>query len=170
MFASKTTKLLAQIERESYRNKEDAIVLIKSAIDARHGSQVVGTHRGIVRYATVSTDALMPLELGAHVRVVCVDEGQFFPDVAEAALRWSDEGRHVYVSCLDLDSARRPWDSVARLLCVATHVDKSQAVCECGEDAIYSHKKSRDSARVLVGDEKEYTSLCALCYIEQVNK
>ena len=44
MFASKTTRLLSQIERESYRMRPEQIVLIKHSIDSRHGSLVVGTH------------------------------------------------------------------------------------------------------------------------------
>ena len=60
----------------------------------------------------MTADLLLPITLDESVRVICVDEGQFFSDCAEAAMQWCDQGRHVYVSCLDMDSARRPWDSV----------------------------------------------------------
>jgi thymidine kinase len=165
MFASKTTRLLSQIERESYRMRPEQIVLIKHSIDARHGSLVVGTHQGSVKHASMVADMLLPITLDESVRVVCIDEGQFFSDCAEAAMRWCDQGKHVYVACLDLDSNRRPWDSVAKLLCYASHVEKCQAVCECGEDAVFSYKRVMSMHRIQVGDEKEYTALCSVCFL-----
>lgn len=76
MFASKTTRLLGALERESYRSiREDDIVLIKHSIDTRHDSHVVKTHHGIVRHASMSVSRLSDAVLEPHVRVVCVDEG-----------------------------------------------------------------------------------------------
>lgn len=75
MFASKTTRLLSQIERESYRMRPEQIVLIKHSVDARHGSRLVGTHQGAVKHASIVSDLLLPLTLDDCVRVVCIDEG-----------------------------------------------------------------------------------------------
>ena len=141
MFASKTTRLLSRIERESYRLAEDQIVLVKPLKDARHGVETVGTHKGSFRPATIVTELLNTVSFTDRVRVVAIDEGQFFDDIDQAALRWSDQGIHIYVACLDMDSSRKPWDNIARLLCLANTVEKCTAVCECGQDATLSFKK-----------------------------
>jgi thymidine kinase len=168
MFASKTTRLLSCIERESYRARcRDAILLVKHSIDGRHGDRIVGTHHGLVRHATVTTDVLDKVNRGdlEGVEAICVDEGQFFPDLDEACLAWKDAGIKVYVACLDLDSERRPWDNVAKLLCHADIVEKCQAVCECKRDATVTFRQDAQTSRIVVGDADRYTSLCNQCYL-----
>ena len=159
MFASKTTRLLSCIERESYRvTCKDALLLIKHSIDGRHGERTVGTHHGIVRHATVTTDALAKVNRGdlEGVEAICVDEGQFFADLAETCLDWKDRGIKVYVACLDLDSLRKPWENVAKLLCYADTVEKCTAVCECKRDATVTYRSTSAEGRISVGDADKY--------------
>lgn len=167
MFASKTTRLLAAMERESYRcTTADAILLIKHSIDGRHGDMSVGTHHGLIRHATVTATRLSEVRMSETTESVFVDEGQFFDDLAEFCLACLDRGMRVYVSCLDLDKDRRPWTSVAAALCYATKVEKCSAVCSCKRDAVYSSLLSKtETGRILVGGNKTYTSLCGPCYL-----
>jgi thymidine kinase len=139
MFASKTTRLLAAMERESYRcTAADSILLIKHSVDSRHGDLSVGTHHGLIRHATRVASRLLDVDVSATTESVFVDEGQFFEDLAPFCLACLDRGIRVYVSCLDLDKDRKPWESVAATLCFATKVEKCSAVCHCKRDALYS--------------------------------
>lgn len=159
MFASKTTRLLGALEREHYRStREDDIILIKHSIDTRHETHVVKTHHGLIKHATLSASLLRDVVLEDYVRVVCIDEGQFFADLDVVCHQWADRGINVYVSCLDLDKDRRPWEVVGRLLCLATRVEKCTAVCECKQDAVFSffHAPVLGEDRILVGDGNLY--------------
>lgn len=166
MFAFKTTELLRCVQVELYRTAPESIVLVKHSCDARYGDTVVATHDGTKRPATFSATRLGDLALPAGTAVVCVDEGQFFEDLAPVCARWRDEGVRVYVACLDLDAERRPWDSVAPLLCLADQVVKCASVCVCKRDAVFSYKHAhREGGRIDVGHASKYTSLCLDCYL-----
>lgn len=128
----------------------------------------MSTHSGIVRHASCITDTLDKVHVDEHVRVIGIDEGQFFADLSAKCQEWMDRGIHIYIACLDLDSERNPWDNVASLLCRATRVIKCTAVCGCRADAVYSKlivDKKKEDDRIVIGAGDRYSSVCSACYL-----
>lgn len=117
------------------------------------------------------TDGMEQL-LDANALVVAVDEAQFFDaNIVNYCQQWRREGRQVLVAGLDMDFMQRPFGSMGALMCIANEVTKVHAVCtRCRQqDAFISHRLSRESQQVVVG-EHNYTALCCDCYEAEMSE
>ena len=112
MYSGKTTELSRRIKRYTHADKR--AVLVKSALDKRfsEGGAVV-THDGQA-YPSLVKESLLPAfsELVSNYDVVGIDEGQFFPDVAEFAEAAANAGKIVVVAALDGDFRRNPFGEI----------------------------------------------------------
>jgi len=99
-----------------------------------------------------------------EAQVVGVDEGQFFPDLAEGANALANAGKVVIVAALDGTFRQDPFPATAQLLPLCERVDKLQAVCRgCGEDASFSVRLTQDEEVHVVGGAEMYQALCRSC-------
>jgi thymidine kinase len=156
-------------------------VFVGYAGDTRYGGEAgVHTHNPAIRGAgalaggvrAVKARKLLAVALSDGDRCIGVDEGQFFPDLREALLRWEGEGRHVYVAALDGDYKREAFGPVAAALPLATHLTKLEAVCaSCSPrrgrpvPAHYSRRKTPSTEVELIGGAEEYSAACPACYL-----
>lgn len=101
----------------------------------------------------------------APYSVVAVDEGQFFPDIAEAADALANQGKIVVVSALDGAFDRKPFSCIVNLIPLAESVDKLTAVCKlCFRTAHFSKRTTSDTCVQLIGGKDMYIPVCRACY------
>jgi thymidine kinase len=164
MFSGKTTELLRRLER--HRMARRRVVLVKYARDQRYGGEAeAATHCGMRAEAVGAVRLAEADEAVASAQVVGVDEGQFFPDLVEAAERWAAQGKVVVVAALDGDFQRRPFARVAELVPRAEEVVKLRAVCLvcCGE-AAFTRRLGTETQLEVIGGADKYIAVCRRCY------
>ena len=77
------------------------------------------------------------------------------------------QGKSVVVAGLDMDYKAVPFGSMPELLIMADEVVKLNSVCTfCSGKARHSHRVSKDSGVVVLGEKDKYVPLCRSCYNE----
>ena len=161
MFGSKTTKLLATVDRYRYQNKR--IQAFKPGIDNRYSESQIVTHSGGKIAATVVSNGVEILDYikKEDIDVVAVDEAFMIEGVAEALVEIFKSGITVVASSLDLSANCKIFPEMEKLMCWATKIEKCPAVCPiCGGDAYYTFKKIEDNEEILVGGSDIYEPRC----------
>ncbi len=174
MFSGKSTQLLSILRK--HEADGDKCLLLKHSSDTRYGS----THTQLITHSQDSQPALaVPcLEEAekqgdvALASVVCIDEGQFYPDIVAVADRWAQQGKHVYVAALDGTFQREPFAVVARLISKADTVVKLHAkCCNCGAPAPFSRRLTAEQEEQVIGGADKYIAACRTCFhLEQLQK
>jgi len=166
MFGGKSTELVRRLICAQIARKK--VVAFKHAADDRYDAVQIGCHNGLRFQATpVSTSAeIMALvKADPEIRVVGIDEGQFFDDdLPEVCENMANAGIRVIVAALDNDSKGKPFGPIPYLMALAEDVDKLKAVCMvCGEPACRSQHKAGKAAQVEVGADA-YEARCRSCW------
>lgn len=164
MFSSKTSRLLATLEKYKYQHKK--IAVFKPNIDDRYSISEVSTHSGwkvpatCVKSGAEILEHLSNLEQEPHI--IAVDEAFMIPGAADALTWLFTYGFTVVVSSLEMSSAGKPFHEMEKILPWATQVEKCTAVCTvCGRDAHYTHKKQVGGEEIEVGGSELYEPRCA---------
>lgn len=166
MFSSKTTKLLACLDRYKYQKR--TIHAFKPQIDDRYSESEISTHSGWRQPARnianggellVSIRSLMIRKEPCDV--IAVDEAFMIPDIGSALISLYRSGLTVVVSSLDMSSNCNPFDEMQVMFPYATRVEKCTAVCTvCGSDAPYTHRKVKGDQEIAVGGAEMYEPRC----------
>jgi len=138
MFGSKTTRLLASIDRYRYQSK--SIVAFKPKMDDRYSDVEIVTHSGGKLPAVGVNTGLDMLEYikRSHEKfnVVAVDEAFMIEGVSDALLSLFREGKTVVVSSLQLSATGNVFEEVRDMMPWATKIEICPAVCTVtGRDA-----------------------------------
>jgi thymidine kinase len=164
MFSSKTSSLLALLEKYKYQHKK--IVVFKPKIDDRYSVSEVVTHSGwkvpavCVKTGAEILEYLTNMETAPQI--VAVDEAFMIPGASDTLIWLYTFGFTVVVSSLEMSAAGKPFQEVEKLLPWATHVQKCTAVCTiCGRDARFTHKKQVGGEEIEVGGSELYEPRCA---------
>ena len=96
MFGGKTEGLI-----DVYRSgRAGSVLVVKPRLDTRDGANIVSTHDA--RWVPAEcVERLCDVDLPVGTSTVCVDEGQFFPDLREGCRRLLGLGMHVHVAALN---------------------------------------------------------------------
>lgn len=164
MFSGKTEELLRRLRRAELADQE--VEIFKPKTDTRYDRTDVVSHdsrRVTSMVVDRAADILLRME---RFDVVGIDEAQFFddqlPDVCDVL---ADQGHRVIVAGLDMDFSGRPFGPMPTIMATAEFVTKVHAVCmDCGELAIYSHRKTEQEELVVLGESSNYEALCRQCY------
>jgi thymidine kinase len=173
MFAGKTTMLMQKIERHRMAGRR--CLVVKYHEDTRYDDLAEG--RGIVTHAgkTYGRDidivTVCRIEEIEHLLeqydVIGVTESQFFEDIMLVA---DYVGHHcINFICEGLDGCfkRNNFGDFHKLIPYCNEIIKLLAVCECGEDAIFSSKISGKGCELKdIGGSDKYAPKCRACYIE----
>ncbi|MCR4401177.1 MAG: thymidine kinase [Firmicutes bacterium] len=172
MYSGKTEELIRRVRRAKIAGLD--VQVFKPAIDDRYSVQEVSSHAGGRIEAVLVTRAVEVLRTSAGAAdVVAIDEAQFFD---EALVRVCDtlagNGVHVIVAGLDTDFRGEPFIQVAKVMAIADHVTKLDAVCEvCGAPATRSQRiingvpANFNDPVVLVGAKESYQARCRRCHV-----
>jgi thymidine kinase len=162
MFGSKTTRLLASIDRYRYQSK--SIVAFKPKMDDRYSDVEIVTHSGGKLPAVGVNTGLDMLEYikRSHEKfnVVAVDEAFMIEGVSDALLSLFREGKTVVVSSLQLSATGNVFEEVRDMMPWATKIEICPAVCTVtGRDAYYTHRKFAGE-EITVGGADLYEPRC----------
>ena len=164
MFSSKTSSLLAVLEKYKYQHKK--IVVFKPNIDDRYSTSEVVTHGGWRLPAVCVKSGEEILEyltcMEEEPQVVAVDEAFMIPGSSDVLIWLYTYGFTVVVSSLELSAAGKPFHEIEKMLPWATQIQKCTAVCTvCGRDAHFTHKKQVGGEEIEVGGSELYEPRCA---------
>jgi thymidine kinase len=165
MFAGKTTGL---IDRTLFfQGAGVPVLLVKHASDTRYAGTAVVTHSGVAldcKAALNVVDIALLLQLQPEVKVVAIDEVQFFEnDIVEWAVLARSVGISVLAAGLDRESSGRTFGPMGDLLAQADVVHKIKTECRCGLLAHQTRRKP-DAPEGMVGGSERYESVCWECY------
>ena len=161
MMSSKTTKLLAAIDRFRYQNLR--VLAFKPRLDRRYTPDEISTHNGGRIQATLvsSGDEILRHVGFSDPDVIAVDEAFMIDGSADALIQLYRQGKTVVVSSIEMSATCNVFTEVEKMLPWATKIEKCAAVCLiCSEDAYYTQKKVSDIAEITVGGAELYEPRC----------
>ena len=164
MFSGKTEELIRRLKRAQFANQK--IAIFKPAIDNRYSDVDVVSHD---LHSITSTPVDSPVKMLAvedDVKVVGIDEAQFFDDsLVEVVQTLANRGVRVIIAGLDTDFLGKPFGPMPALMAIAEDVQKVHAICvRCGALANHSHRLSASTNLVELGEKDVYEPLCRQCY------
>ena len=164
MFSGKTEELIRRLKRAQFANQK--IALFKPTVDNRYSDVEVVSHDFHKLTSTPIKDPADMLKVGPEVKVVGVDEAQFFDDsLVDVCQALANRGVRVIVAGLDMDYLGQPFGPMPRLMAVAEDVQKVHAICvRCSALANHSHRLSKSQDLVLLGEKDIYEPLCRDCF------
>jgi len=162
MFGSKTTRMLAAIDRLQWQKRK--YVAFKPKIDDRYGSNRITTHSGgsIEAFEISTGDEL--LEIYSERKgydIIAVDEAFMIKGVGSVLVDLFKLGNTVIVSSLQLSSWGKPFDEMREMMPWATKIEVCPAVCPItGRNAYYSFCKKEQPDGILIGGAESYEPRC----------
>ena len=163
MFGSKTTRLLACIDRFRYQNRN--IMAFKPALDERYSKSKICTHNGgsIVANVVKSGNDIIKnvMESDNTIDVVAVDEAFMIEGCANSLLKLFKSGKTILVSSLQLSATGNVFEEIRDMMPWATKIEICPAVCPVtGLDAYYTHRKFDNMSEITVGGSDLYEPRC----------
>jgi thymidine kinase len=163
MFGSKTTRMIAAIDRYRYQNR--SVAAFKPSIDDRYSSSHISTHSGGRIPATcvkTGEDIIKSIqEIEEDVDVIAVDEAFMIAGSAKALIKLFREGHTIVISSLQLSASGKVFEEIRDMMPWATRISVCPAVCPVtGRDAYYTHRKVEGLEEIAVGGSDLYEPRC----------
>jgi len=163
MFGSKTTRLMAAVDR--YRYQQRNIIAFKPIMDNRYSNLEICTHSGgkLPAIGVSSGDDVLQHLGNATVdyNVIAIDEAFMIDGIAAVALSLFKEGKTIIVSSLQLSASGNVFEEVRDMMPWATKIQICPAVCPItGRDAYYTHRKVDGLEEIAVGGSDLYEPRC----------
>ena len=164
MFSGKTEELIRRLKRAQFAKQK--IEIFKPTVDTRYSDLDVVSHDLHSIPCTPIKDPAKMLEVSADVKVVGIDEAQFFDNtLIDVAQKLANRGVRVIVAGLDTDYLGKPFGPIPGLMAIAEDVQKVHAICvKCGNLANHSHRLSASKQLVVLGEKDVYEPLCRDCF------
>ena len=166
MFSGKTKTLIKTIA--AYQADGKKVVVFKPKLDDRYAEEAIVSHDKDENEAINVVKPAEILDLFHNADVVAIDEVQFFDSsIVGVCNIIAGHGKSVVMAGLDMDYLAAPFGSMPELLTMADEVVKLNSVCTfCSGRARHSHRVSKDSGVVVLGEKDKYVPLCRSCYNE----
>ena len=164
MFSGKTEELIRRLRRAQIAQMPT--IIFKPRIDSRYSDSHIVSHNQIKLESHLVNTPQDILPLAENVRVVAIDEAQFFDDsILDVCKILASQGKRVVVAGLDTDYRGVPFGPMPQLMCEADYLDKLRAICvQCGNPATYTQRTSADAGQVVIGELDKYEARCRNCY------
>jgi len=180
MFSGKSSELIKLIHR--YNIKKRKTIVIKYNLDDRYENSLtnVVTHDQFT-YPALKCSKLSEIKetLLKH-EVIGIDEGQFFPDLAEVCEELANCGKHIVISALKATFKREAFPTIAALFPKCESIINLQSICYfCNDDAPFTLRTVSDEDDIqnievgnknLIGGLDMYKPACRNCHIQHTNK
>ncbi|MBX2972585.1 MAG: thymidine kinase [Flavobacteriales bacterium] len=165
MFSGKTEELIRRLRRAEFARQK--VEIFKPGVDIRYDENDVVSHEGTSIRSTPVPGSSHLLLLTNDIRVVGIDEAQFFDDGLPAVCeQLANSGIRVIIAGLDMDFQGRPFGPMPALMAMAEYVTKVHAICmHCGGLAQYSHRTTASQDLVVLGETDSYEPLCRTCFM-----
>lgn len=172
MFSGKTSSLEKDMKRFTIAGY--STLAFKPIVDTRYEKNEIKTHDNTVLQAILidSIEDIVKYVEEENPSVIGIDEVQFLggkiDDILYSIEKILEKDITVILAGLDMDFEGRPFEIVKELMPISDYLYKHHAVCvDCGTDAWVSHRKIRNTERVVIGATKEYEPLCRRCYLKE---
>jgi len=176
MFGSKTTRLVAEIDRASYKGWK--IFAFKAKKDKRYVSESISTHSGVTWPAACIDRAIEIYDyidddsLSSNI-VIAVDEAFMIEGIDDVLTSLFFKGVNIVVSTIQLDANEKPFDNIKNIMPFATYIEICPAVCtKCDQDAYYTEAMfdiDNATQEEKVGAKGMYEPRCAKHYSAFLN-
>jgi len=182
MSSGKTTKMLEKIIE--FEGKGVKCLVVKNPCDTRDKDQNKCKSKkkhGPSHAAFVSDNVSEIVNAANDCRVVGIDEGQFFDNIAEICQSLKKEGKIVLVAALDGNYERKPFKKILDVVPIADMTEKQHgSPCkDCEGDgregvAAYSYLISSGNGQahsgdqLIIGDGDKFVPVCRRCYFRRV--
>lgn len=166
MFSGKTEELIRRLKRAKIANQK--VEIFKPRIDTRYDEKRVVSHDENFIHSTPVNHSRDILALARDVKVVGIDEAQFFDhDLPDVCNELANSGVRVVVAGLDMDFKGKPFGPMPNLLAIAEYVTKVHAICmRSGKLAHFSHRIAGDDSLVHLGEKDSYEPLSRAEFIK----
>jgi thymidine kinase len=173
MFSGKTTELMRQLKRHIVAT--EPCLVITHEKDKRYSEHQVVTHDRVTMDAiSIGLLSSIPQEVIEKVKVIGIDEGQFFGDELPIyCQKWANAGKTVIVAALDTTFEMDvPFMNVLLLISRSEKVVKLESVCmSCmKKTGSFSFRKTEEKEVEVIGGTDKYMSLCRQCYLKLRNE
>jgi len=171
MFSGKTEMLLSLMRKNSYTNH--SCIIIKHEIDNRHDSSekvYIQSHAGAIQLQSSSIKIIKIKNLSeildVEEDVIGIDEGQFFPDIADICDKLANKGKTVIIAALDGDFTRKMFNGMEKLIPLCDDIIKLNAICTtCKQrSAIFTRRLIKNQETIIIGSDDIYEANCRICY------
>jgi thymidine kinase len=148
MFGGKTTTLITEKRRNELAGKK--VLLLRHPSDNRYTTESeIMTHDMVSEPGIMAFDSVNLFKCGLTTEfirknydVVCIDEGQFYSDIADFCETLANMGVKVYCSALLGNYRREPFMNIARLMALSENIIHTKAVDRVsGNDASFTMKR-----------------------------
>ena len=172
MSCGKTEELLRRVRRCIIAQKK--VKVFSPDIDTRTKGDYIESRSGLwldaikVKHSMNILNVVKPDD-----EVIAIDELQFFDaNIVKVITKLMNEGKKIIGTGLELDFKAEPFGSMPELMCIATRVDKLQAVCmKCGcehatrtQRLIDGKPADKNSPLIMIGGDETYEARCVKCY------
>ena len=166
--SGKTEELLRRLKRAEFAKLKTAV--FKPQVDVRYDNEKVVSHDSNIILSTPVNSPSEILNLVNKIKVVAIDEAQFFNDDLVAVCNTlANKGKRVIIAGLDMDFLGKPFGVMPQLLAIAEHITKVHAICiDCGTTANHSYRTTTDKTLVKLGEKEVYKALCRDCFINKM--
>jgi thymidine kinase len=164
MFSGKTEELIRRLKRAQLANQK--IEIYKPIIDTRFSNSDVVSHNALSISAIAVKSSQEILLSNSNTTVIGIDEAQFFDaGIIEVCNTLANNGKRIIIAGLDMDFKGQPFGSIPQLASIAEYVTKLNAICmQCGDLAHFSHRKSKTTDLIELGEQTNYEPLCRMCF------
>ncbi len=172
MSCGKTEELLRRIRRCVIAKQK--IKVFSPQIDTRSNGDYIESRNGLWTDAIKVEHSIQIMQnVKPDDEVIAIDELQFFDsNIVKVVSTLMKEGKKVIGTGLELDFKSEPFGSMPQLMCIATKVDKLEAVCmKCGSEhasrtqrLINGEPADKSSPLIMIGGDETYEARCVKCY------
>jgi thymidine kinase len=164
MFSGKTEELIRRLRRAQFAGLK--VEIFKPSTDRRYSETRIVSHDEKSIVSTPVDNASSILLMAGDVKVVGIDEAQFFDGtIVDVCNKLADSGIRVVIAGLDMDFKGNPFGPMPALLTIAEYITKVHAICmRCGNLAQYSFRKSEEDQVIVLGEKDKYEPLCRTCF------
>ena len=172
MSCGKTEELLRRIRRCVIAKQK--IKVFSPQIDTRSNGDYIESRNGLWTDAIKVEHSIQIMQnVKPDDEVIAIDELQFFDsNIVKVVSTLMKEGKKVIGTGLELDFKSEPFGSMPQLMCIATKVDKLEAVCmKCGSEhasrtqrLINGEPAYKSSPLIMIGGDETYEARCVKCY------
>lgn len=172
MSCGKTEELLRRIRRCVIAKQK--IKVFSPQIDTRSNGDYIESRNGLWTDAIKVEHSIQIMQnVKPDDEVIAIDELQFFDsNIVKVVSTLMKEGKKVIGKGLELDFKSEPFGSMPQLMCIATKVDKLEAVCmKCGSEhasrtqrLINGEPADKSSPLIMIGGDETYEARCVKCY------
>lgn len=172
MYSGKTSYLLRELT--IYKELGLNVLYINHSLDSRSES-AFSTHNPLIN-SSIKIDStklsnLKELDMIDMYDVIGIDESQFFENLKDDVLNLVEKlNKKVFLSGLNSDFARKPFQSIYDILPYAdkvTHLHSACSMCiknRIYKTAIFSKRIVNGNDQVLIGAKDSYIPVCRNCY------